>query len=242
MVVMLGNQLGKMLAASVRSFQWSYAIFWSPSTKQEGVLEWSDGYFNVDKVDLKKSEKLREMYERLSLGETKEQAKIASTTSLSPEDLSDVEWYYVVCMSFAFAPGEGLPGRAFLNGEHIWLCNAQHADSKIFNRSLLAKTVVCFPVSGGVVELGVTHMVIEDIGLVQQMKAFFLDFSKDSCSEKFMSSPPNDEDDESLACDNDHDADNTQKRTRSKSGLRDADISMPGFIFILTSSSLVASN
>ncbi|KAF5195440.1 basic helix-loop-helix (bHLH) DNA-binding superfamily protein [Thalictrum thalictroides] len=133
MAVVLGNQLGKLLAASVtRSIQWSYAIFWSPSTKQE--------------------------------------------------------------------------------------------EGKTFGRSLLAKsasiqTVVCFAVSGGVVELGVTNMVMEDLNLLQQMKSFFLDFQKHSCAEKFISSPPSDEDDESLACDSDHhDADNTQKNM--KSGLR----------------------
>lgn len=40
-------------------------------------------------------------------------------------------WFYIVLHS--------LPGKAFANGETIWLCNAQYADSKIFSRSLLAK-------------------------------------------------------------------------------------------------------
>lgn len=32
-----------------------------------------------------------------------------------------------------------LPGRALASGQHIWLCDAQYADMKVFCRSLLAK-------------------------------------------------------------------------------------------------------
>jgi hypothetical protein len=27
--------------------------------------------------------------------------------ALSPEDLGDTEWYYLVCMTYAFRPGQG---------------------------------------------------------------------------------------------------------------------------------------
>lgn len=36
-----------------------------------------------------------------------------------------------------------LPGKALATGETIWLCNAQHAETKLFTRSLLAR--VCMP-------------------------------------------------------------------------------------------------
>ncbi|KAF2282592.1 hypothetical protein GH714_043221 [Hevea brasiliensis] len=117
----------KQLAVAVRSIQWSYAIFWSLSTWQKGVLEWVDGYYNGDiktrktvqamelkndKIELQ-SEQLRELYKSLHEGEIDQQAKRPSA-ALSPEDLSDAE-----C----------LPGRALANKETIWLCNAQYADS-----------------------------------------------------------------------------------------------------------------
>ncbi|KAJ6679673.1 TRANSCRIPTION FACTOR TT8 [Salix purpurea] len=147
------DNLRKQLAVAVRSVQWSYAIFWSQSTRQQGVLEWGDGYYNgdiktrkveamelkPDKIGLQRSEDLRELYNSLLGGETDLQAK-SSSPVLSPEDLSDEEWYYLVCMSFVFNPGEGLPGRALTNKQPIWLCNAQYADSKVFSRSLLAKS------------------------------------------------------------------------------------------------------
>ena len=87
------------------------------------VLEWGDGYYNgdiktrktvqtmelkADKIGLQRSEQLRELYLSLLEDETdqQQQAKRPSA-ALSPEDLSDAEWYYLVCMSFVFNPGQG---------------------------------------------------------------------------------------------------------------------------------------
>ncbi|KDP28629.1 hypothetical protein JCGZ_14400 [Jatropha curcas] len=197
------QKLRKQLEVAVRSIQWSYAIFWSLSTTKQGVLEWAGGYYNGDiktmktvqemelkceKIGLQRSEQLRELYESLLEGETEQQAERPSVT-LSPEDLCDAEWYYLVCMSFQFNTGEGLPGRALANKEIIWLCNAQYADNKVFSRSLLAKsasiqTVVCFSHHEGVIELGVTELVEEDPNLIQHVKASLLDFSKPVCAQK----------------------------------------------------------
>ncbi|KAF9687823.1 hypothetical protein SADUNF_Sadunf02G0133200 [Salix dunnii] len=231
------EKLRKQLAIAVRSVQWSYAIFWSLSARQQGVLEWGDGYYNgdiktrkvqttelkADKIGLQRSEQLQELYKSLLGSDAGQQAK-RSSPALSPEDLSDEEWYYLVCMSFVFNPGEGLPGRALANKQTIWLCNAQYADSKVFSRSLLAKTrstihilsntdvlsfcsnitwlvtsilqtVVCFPYLEGVIELGVTELVTEDPSLIQHIKASLLDFSKPVCSEKSSSSAHNGDDD-----------------------------------------------
>lgn len=208
------ENLRKQFAVAVRSIKWSYAIFWSLSTSQQGVLEWCEGYYNgdiktrktvegvelkTDKMGLERNAQLRELYKSLLEGETEPQAK-APSAALNPEDLSDAEWYYLLCMSFVFNPGEGLPGRALANGQTIWLCDAQYADSKVFSRSLLAKsasiqTVVCFPYLGGVVELGVTELVPEDLSLIQHIKASLLDFSKPDCSEKSSSAPHKADDD-----------------------------------------------
>ncbi|KAL7167554.1 hypothetical protein ACSBR2_038087 [Camellia fascicularis] len=174
------EDLRNQLAVAVRTIQWSYAIFWSNSSRQPGVLEWGDGYyngdiktrktvqaveFNADQLGLQRSEQLRELYESLSAGESSPQARRPSA-ALSPEDLTDTEW---------------LPGRTLANGQPIWLCNAHYADSKVFSRSLLAKplfywqTVVCFPFLGGVVELGVTDLILEDPGFIQHIKTSFLE-------------------------------------------------------------------
>ncbi|WZZ13253.1 hypothetical protein YC2023_106342 [Brassica napus] len=121
------ENLKKHLAVSVRNIQWSYGIFWSISASQPGVLEWGDGYYNgdiktrktiqavevkADQLGLERSEQLRELYESLSVAESSasggsQVSRRASATALSPEDLTDTEWYYLVCMSFVFNIGEG---------------------------------------------------------------------------------------------------------------------------------------
>ncbi|KAJ9173636.1 hypothetical protein P3X46_016752 [Hevea brasiliensis] len=188
------ENLNKRLALAVRNIQWSYAIFWSISARQPGVLEWGDGYYNgdiktrktvqsielnADQLGLQRSEQLRELYKSLSAGEASPQARRPSV-ALSPEDLTDTEWYYLVCMSFVFDIGQGLPGRTLAIAQPIWLYNAHYADSKAFSRSLLAKsasiqTVVCFPFLRGVVELGVTEPIMEDPSLIQHVKTSFLE-------------------------------------------------------------------
>ncbi|KAK8996673.1 hypothetical protein V6N11_081938 [Hibiscus sabdariffa] len=210
------KNLKKQLALAVRNIQWSYAIFWSISTRQPGVLEWGDGYYNgdiktrktiqavelnADQLGLQRSEQLRELYVSLSASQSNPQARRPSA-ALSPEDLTDTEWYYLVCMSFVFNIDQGLPGRTFSSGQPVWLYNAHCADSKVFSRSLLAKsasiqTVVCFPFLGGVIELGVTDLVLEDFSLVQRIKTLFLDAARPIVSNKSVDVARNDND---LAC------------------------------------------
>ncbi|KAE9595521.1 putative transcription factor MYC/MYB [Lupinus albus] len=113
------KNLSTQLGVSVRSIQWSYGIFWASSTTQQGLLEWKDGYYNGDiktrktiqsmieikgdEIGLQRSEQLRELYKFLLVGESDSQTRRPSD-ALSPEDLSDSEWYYLVCMSFVFNP------------------------------------------------------------------------------------------------------------------------------------------
>ncbi|GAB2296849.1 endoglucanase 3 [Dionaea muscipula] len=115
------ENLRKLLAAAVSSIQWSYAIFWSTSSAQPGVLEWGEGYYNGDiktrktmqavelnddLIGLQRSEQLRELYESLLAGESNPQSRRHSA-ALLPEDLTNSEWYYLVCMSYDFNIGQG---------------------------------------------------------------------------------------------------------------------------------------
>ena len=87
------------------------------------VLTWTDGFYNgevktrkisnsvemtADQLVMQRSEQLRELYEALLSGECDRRAAPARPVgSLSPEDLGDTEWYYVICMTYAFRPGQG---------------------------------------------------------------------------------------------------------------------------------------
>ncbi|CAL5030610.1 unnamed protein product [Urochloa decumbens] len=204
------RQLRNQLAAAVRSINWTYAVFWSISSTQPGILTWTDGFYNGEvktrkiansaeltatQLVMQRSEQLRELYEALLSGECDRRAA-RPVTSLSPEDLGDTEWYYVICMTYAFRPGQGLPGRSFASKEHVWQCNAHLAESKAFPRALLAKgasiqTIVCIPLMSGVLELGTTGPVVEDPDLVSRATASFWEMHfQAACSAEPSSTSP----------------------------------------------------
>jgi hypothetical protein len=85
------------------------------------VLSWGEGYYNgeiktrktnqevelsSDEIGLQRSEQLRELFRTLKPTETSPPTKKPSA-ALSPDDLTDTEWYYLVCMSFVFNIGQG---------------------------------------------------------------------------------------------------------------------------------------
>ncbi|KAF8702434.1 hypothetical protein HU200_032810 [Digitaria exilis] len=181
------RKLRNQLASAVRSINWSYALFWSISSTQPGSSHdpsctgkpWTNGFYNdevktrkiansteltANQLVMQRSEQLRELYEALLSGEC-DRRMARPIASLSPEDLGDTEWYYVLCMTYTFQPGQGLPGRSFASNEHIWLCNAHLADSKAFPRALLAK-------------------VLEDPDLVSRATASFWEMQLPTCSEE----------------------------------------------------------
>ncbi|XP_039027554.1 transcription factor BHLH42-like [Hibiscus syriacus] len=187
------SRLQKMLQAAVQSVQWTYSLFWQ-ICPQQGMLIWSDGYYNgaiktrktvqpmevsTEEASLQRSQQLRELYDSLSSAETNQPAR-RPCAALSPEDLTESEWFYLMCASFSFTPGVGLPGKAYARRQHIWLTGANEVDSKTFSRAILAKsaciqTVLCIHLLDGVLELGSTEKIQEDLGLVQHVKTFFND-------------------------------------------------------------------
>ncbi|KAL4355169.1 hypothetical protein GQ457_06G029370 [Hibiscus cannabinus] len=196
MAVQPSNRLRNILQAAVQSVQWTYSIFWQ-ICPQQGTLVWSDGYYNgaiktrktvqpmevtLEEASLQRSQQLRELYESLSAGETDQPVR-RPCAALSPEDLTESEWFYLMCVSFSFPSGVGLPGKAYARRQHVWLTGASEVDSKTFSRAILAKsariqTVLCIPALDGVVELGTTEKVQEDLELVQHVKTFFTDHNQ----------------------------------------------------------------
>ncbi|KVI03955.1 hypothetical protein Ccrd_017737 [Cynara cardunculus var. scolymus] len=160
--------LKRMLQSAVQSVQWTYTIFWK-FCPQGRVLVWGDGYYNgaiktrktvqsvevsTEEAALSRSEQLRELYDSLETGDhqvtdNQQQPPIRRpSVALSPEDLTESEWFYLMCVSFSFPPGVGLVGEAYAKQQQLWLTGANEVDSK---------TVVCIPLLNGVVELGTTE-------------------------------------------------------------------------------------
>ncbi|KAI3848111.1 hypothetical protein MKW92_025802 [Papaver armeniacum] len=188
------SRLQTMLQSAVQAVQWTYSLFWQVCP-QQGILVWGDGYYNgaiktrktvqpvevsTEEASLQRSQQLRELYESLSAEETNQPAR-RPCAALSPEDLTESEWFYLMSVSFSFPPGVGLPGKAYTRQQHIWLTGANETESKIFSRAILAKsahiqTVLCIPLLDGIIEFGTTDRVQEDLGLIQYVKGFFTDY------------------------------------------------------------------
>ncbi|KAG5250611.1 basic helix-loop-helix protein [Salix suchowensis] len=193
MAAQLSSRLQTILQAAVQSVEWTYSLFWQ-MCPQQGILVWGDGYYNgpiktrktvqpmevsTEEASLQRSQQLRDLYDSLSIGENN-QPERRPCAALSPEDLTETEWFYLMCVSFSFSPGAGLAGKAYDRKKHVWLTGANDIDSKTFSRAILAKsagiqTVVCIPLLGGVVEFGTTDKIKEDLGFIQHVKAFFSD-------------------------------------------------------------------
>ena len=101
-----------------------FFLFFSSEHKTCRILVWGDGYYNgaiktrktvqpmevsAEEASLQRSQQLRELYDALSSGDTNQQQQQARrpSASLSPEDLTESEWFYLMCVSFSFAPGVG---------------------------------------------------------------------------------------------------------------------------------------
>ncbi|MCL7026445.1 hypothetical protein MKW94_024971 [Papaver nudicaule] len=189
------SRLQTMLQSAVQAVQWTYSLFWQVCPQQGRILVWGDGYYNgaiktrktvqpvevsTEEASLQRSQQLRELYESLSAEETNQPTR-RPCAALSPEDLTESEWFYLMSVSFSFPPGVGLPGKAYTRQQHIWLTGANETESKIFSRAILAKsahiqTVLCIPLLDGIIEFGTTDRVQEDLGLIQYVKGFFTDY------------------------------------------------------------------
>lgn len=62
---------------------------------------------SAEEASLQRSQQLRELYDALSAGETNQQQARRPSAALSPEDLTESEWFYLMCVSFSFPPGVG---------------------------------------------------------------------------------------------------------------------------------------
>nr|ABW69688.1 anthocyanin synthesis regulatory protein [Ipomoea purpurea] len=213
--------LQSLLQTAVQSVHWTYSLFWK-LCPHNGMLVWSDGYYNgaiktrktvqgtevsAEEASLHRSLQIKELYESLSATAEEsngggQQPARRPSAALSPEDLTESEWFYLMCISFSFPSAVGLPGKAYAKRQHIWLTGANEVESKVFSRAILAKsariqTVVCIPLMDGVVELGTTERVKEDYEFIQHIKNHFMEpqhhhhhHPKPALSEHSSSEPP----------------------------------------------------
>ncbi|EHA8587620.1 transcription factor MYC2 [Cocos nucifera] len=151
---------------------WAYAIFWRASPDHH--LSFGEGHFRGTRdVDRKPHGP------RSSVGGI--QALLSDVTGTTAGDIcsdgDDVEWFYVVSLTRSFAAGEtAVPARAYASLAPVWVAGAHALQTCGCDRAREAQlhgieTLVCVPLSGGVLELGCSDLIRENWVLVQQAKA-----------------------------------------------------------------------
>eukprot|EP00249_Psilotum_nudum_P022611 c28582_g1_i1 orf=1011-3458(-) len=176
--------------------RWTYAIFWQLTYSIDGerVLGWGDGYFNpkdgeqdlsrqataVSEADQQLRRRILKELQAL-INQSADDSSASAGLDALDADVTDTEWFFLVSMMYYFQIGVGAPGRAFATSRHIWLEGLDQSRSLCCQRSVLAqrfgiKTIVCVPTdSNGVVELGSTDLIPEDLNFVQVVMCSFSD-------------------------------------------------------------------
>ncbi|PIA38270.1 hypothetical protein AQUCO_02800148v1 [Aquilegia coerulea] len=142
-----------------RPEQWAYTIFWRKENDASVVLAWGNGHFKGTKV----------------LVGVQRKTLLEGDGSL--DYLTDAEWFYMLSLTQSFAIGDNLIGKVYSTGNSTWLNGIQDL-LEYGERAKEAKlhgiqTLVCIPTSSGVLELGSSEFIKENLGLLQQAKTLF---------------------------------------------------------------------
>lgn len=170
--------------------RWTYGIFWQWSYEAGGavVFFWGDGYFKGALEDertnavasAKRTTQESAAHQELRKKVLRELHELIDGASdpAADEEVTDVEWFYLVSMTHSFTGAEGVPGQAFMSSAPVWLMGLQKLEACGCQRARQAsqfgiQTMVCIPTPNGVVELGSLDLICENWGLLQQAKSSF---------------------------------------------------------------------
>ncbi|XP_071727528.1 transcription factor bHLH14-like [Rutidosis leptorrhynchoides] len=135
-----------------RPEKWLYAIFWQVSKDSQNphVLSWADAYFPGSNGDM--------IY--------------------GSDDAMDTQRFIMSSVSMCFMVGHDIVGQCFSLGSCLWLAGDNELQKYNSKRSEEfkvhgIKSLVCIPISDGVVELGSCVTIQEDGGLIQLTKSVF---------------------------------------------------------------------
>ncbi|CAK9870159.1 unnamed protein product [Sphagnum jensenii] len=114
-------------------------------------LVWGDGYFKGHEEDQLENERLQRgvVKEEHQLLRKKILSELQALVGVKDQDdasaspgadyVSDIEWFYLVSMSYSFQQGVGTPGRALATGQPVWLMEANKTTNQSFTRARLAE-------------------------------------------------------------------------------------------------------
>ncbi|KAI5066712.1 hypothetical protein GOP47_0019336 [Adiantum capillus-veneris] len=189
----LQQRLQSVAESGSPSTSWTYAIFWQLAYSENGsqVLVWGDGYYNQSldaSSPTRQSGPVSEADQQLRRRILKELHSLVGGEDMgmcgglegSPfdVDVTDTEWFYLVSMMNSFPIGVGTPGVAYGISQYVWLTGPKPMQHGSCPRAELAQrfgihTLLCIPTPNGVLELGSTRMVQENLSSLHQAKRVF---------------------------------------------------------------------
>ncbi|KAK1324656.1 Transcription factor MYC2 [Acorus calamus] len=169
---------------------WTYAIVWQSSVDPSSgtsLLGWGDGYYKGGEEE-KRQLQHRRATAPTSAAEQEHRKKVlrqlnslisgSADEATVDEEVTDTEWFYLVSMTQSFVNGGGLPGQAFFTGTPIWISGGDRLAMSPCERARQSqtfglRTMVCVPLSSGVVELGSTEHIYRSTDLINKIRFLF---------------------------------------------------------------------
>lgn len=164
---------------------WCYAIYWRslitmPSSGSEIVLTWGDGHFRSSSAAGGGGDIKQVMQEKSSSGREfnaifNHKFVFDDMDSSDIDHVNDPEWFYLNSLARNI-PAGGVAAKAFTSGNHVWLagslgsCECERAREAMIHG---IRTMICVPTADGVIEMGSSFNVNEDLILVEQIKSLF---------------------------------------------------------------------
>ncbi|CAH2078725.1 unnamed protein product [Thlaspi arvense] len=93
-----------------------------------------------------------------------------SSDEAGDEEVTDLEWFFLVSITQSFINGSDLPGQAFSNSQTIWLYGLNTLAGSSCERA--RQETVCIPAENGVVELGSSEIIQQNSDLVDKVNSF----------------------------------------------------------------------
>ncbi|KAL3738401.1 hypothetical protein ACJRO7_019867 [Eucalyptus globulus] len=167
------------LILRARPEDWVYSIFWQPSRDDHGrlVLTWGYGHFRGT---------TREPFaSRPTTNRVLKEAQCPDGQFAHSSDINidDPEWYDIFSVMRSYSSEDGILGREFRSGGHIWLSGEDHhelemreCDERVKEARMHGiQSIVCIsiPDGSGVLELGSSEIIQEDWSLVLLAKTLF---------------------------------------------------------------------
>ncbi|KAF7137259.1 hypothetical protein RHSIM_Rhsim07G0077600 [Rhododendron simsii] len=164
-----------------RNERWVYAIFWQATKDVNGnfLLSWGGGHFQGTKqcsVPNKLANNGPDQHKfRAKRGI---QDIYSDIDHLVDGHVPDPEWFYMMSITNSFVAGDGILGQTFSGGAYAWLAGEHELKLYDCERAKEAnvqgiQTLVCISTAYGVVELGSTEIIQEELDLLLLAKSLF---------------------------------------------------------------------